>query len=96
MPSSVPNSPADDRFDPRYQVDIPLTQHQVTTPPTQGRIVFTKRKLAIFKSVMENAVLKGHLRFTFEGQEFVPAYAHYLVQYLEQRFRTQEALRSMR
>ena len=54
----------------------------------QGVVVsFDRAKLKKLKKALAKAEAKGESQFTFEGYELLPAYAKYLVQYLEQRFK---------
>lgn len=47
-------------------------------------IVFTPEKLRRFKKAYAECTTES---FVFEGHEFLKAYARYLIQYLEQKFK---------
>lgn len=49
-------------------------------------INFTKEKFDEFKKVYQQAVKDKQEVFIFEGNEFLPDYAKYLIQYLETKF----------
>jgi hypothetical protein len=49
-------------------------------------VAFTVESLGEFKKAYNKAVSDGVETFWFEGNEYVPGYAKYLIEYLEQQF----------
>jgi len=60
--------------------------------PNKNYITWTRPKLKRFKEAYQSAMATGEVighdpeTFTFEGNEFVPAYAKYLIEFLELKF----------
>jgi hypothetical protein len=52
------------------------------------KINFTKEKLHKFKVAWNWAICTGNEQFEFEGNDYLVAYATYLIQYLETRLGT--------
>ena len=48
-------------------------------------IEWHRAKLKRFKRSYQIALQKRHVKFTFEGTEFLTSYAHYLIKFLEQQ-----------
>jgi hypothetical protein len=61
--------------------------------PNKNYITWTRPKLERFKQAYQSAKATGEVighdpeTFTFEGNEFVPGYAKYLIEYLELQFK---------
>lgn len=51
-----------------------------------GMVDFDRAKLARLKAALKRHVGE-HQPFTFEGHEFLPSYARYLIEYLESQFK---------
>lgn len=50
-------------------------------------ISWTKPKAALFEKAYKQTLAAGRTVFTFEGCEFVPAYAKYVIEYLKGQFK---------
>lgn len=48
-------------------------------------MTWTREKLKLFKRAYMKALRNGDAIFWFDGHEFIPAYARYLIEYLEGR-----------
>lgn len=48
---------------------------------------FTRVKYIKLRTAYNRAVREGKIQFTFEGHELLVAYAKYLIQYLEMRYK---------
>lgn len=59
------------------------------TLDAQGSILWDRPMLERFKAVHDNMAQMGVKEFTFDGHQFVTAYAKYLIEYLHGQFYTQ-------
>jgi hypothetical protein len=56
------------------------------------RVVYTEESLARLKAVYKEAVEKGQDQYTLDGNEYLVAYAKYLIEYLDGVFKSDDRI----
>lgn len=78
-----PRSPVVPNYEPTYSPEERRMPWQHVSGPASDVIDWTPAKLSRFRTAYNKAIQgDAEQPFTFDGREFIPSYAYYLIEYL--------------